>query len=549
MALVAGMASLVTGWLFSLEGLLLVGSVALLYYFLVVSVHRYFAERGVAHERPSSVLGNGSDFLLRRRHFTDVLEQLYRRFRRHRFFGYFDFLSPIYVIRDLELVKQICIKDFDHFLNHRIQLDENHDPLFGRALFAMRDTRWRNMRAVLSPAFTGSKMRQMFGLITAYCEAAVRTIEGETAGTGGYADLEMKELFRRFGNDIVATCAFGIEINSFRDRTNAFYTLGKELTNLDGIQGLKFLAFSSFPRLMQLLRLRLFSDKMTRFFRHVVLDTIGQRERKRIIRPDMIHLLMEARKQELKFDENGNVVHHNGTANGSEMDGIGPSKRLMDWTDDDLVAQCTVFFFGGYDTVSTLSAFMAHELAVNPDVQRRLREEVDEVRTALAGAPLTYETMQSMRYLDMVAMETLRKWTPAPFLDRMCTKPYVLEDYDGHKVQLRKGDGIWIPAYAIMRDPDLFPEPDRFDPERFATDGKGTVDPSTVLAFGIGPRNCIGSRFAIMEVKAVFYYLLSRFQLEMAPATQHPIRLKVTSLAPSAEKGFWIRFRVRQPAA
>uniref|UniRef100_T1DMW0 Putative cytochrome p450 9f2 n=1 Tax=Anopheles aquasalis TaxID=42839 RepID=T1DMW0_ANOAQ len=543
--------SLATGWLLSLEGLLLLGSLALLYYYVAVAGQRYFEERGVPHERPSSILGNGADFLLRRRHFTDVINTLYGRFRRHRFFGYFDFLSPIYVIRDLELVKQICIKDFDHFLNHRIELDENHDPLFGRALFAMRDTRWRNMRAVLSPAFTGSKMRQMFGLITAYCEAAVRTIECESTGATGYADLEMKELFRRFGNDIVATCAFGIEINSFRDRTNAFYTLGKELTNLDGIQGLKFLAFSSFPRLMKLLRMRLFSDRMTRFFRHVVLDTIAQRDRKRIVRPDMIHLLMEARRQELKLDENGNVRLGNGAADDGDSGKGAPSKRLMDWTDDDLVAQCTVFFFGGYDTVSTLSSFLAHELAVNPDVQRRLRAEVDEVRTALAGAPLTYETMQSMRYLDMVAMETMRKWTPAPFLDRMCTKPYVLEDYDGRKVQLRKGDGIWIPAYAIMRDPDLFPEPDRFDPERFAASaGKGTgVDPATMLGFGIGPRNCIGSRFALMEVKAVFYYLLSHFHLEMAPGTQHPLRLKITSLAPAAEKGFWIRFREREPTS
>ncbi|XP_052864367.1 probable cytochrome P450 9f2 [Anopheles cruzii] len=532
MALLTVGHSLVAG-LLSFEGLLLVGSLALLYYYYVVRAQRYFAERGVAHVRPTSVLGNGADFVLRRRHVADVLSDMYQRFRRHRFFGYYDFLSPIYVIRDLELVKQICIKDFDHFLNHRIELDENHDPLFGRALFAMRDTRWRNMRAVLSPAFTGAKMRQMFGLVTAYCEAAVQTIRAET-GTDGRSDLEMKELFRRFGNDILATCAFGIEINSFRDRTNAFYTLGKELTNLDGWQGIKFLAFSSFPRLMRLLRLRLFSERMTRFFRHVVRDTIAQREQQRIVRPDMINLLMAARKQELKFDENENVVEDDGQS--------GHPKRTMDWTDDDMVAQCTVFFFGGYDTVSTLSAFMAHELAVNPDVQRKLRDEIDEVRTNLGGRPFTYETMQSMAYLDMVAQETLRKWTPAPFLDRLCTKPYELRDYDGNTVQLRKGDGLWIPAWAIMRDPELFPEPDRFYPERFAA---GAVDPTTMLAFGLGPRNCIGSRFALMETKAVFYYLLSTFHLEMGPQTQHPIRMKVSSLGPSAEKGFWIRFRVR----
>lgn len=522
------------GGLFSAGGALALGTVALLYYYFVVRGSRYFAERGVAHLPPTPLLGNGADFLLRRRTMVEILIELYERFARHRFFGYFDFLTPIYVLRDLELVKQVCIKDFDHFLNHRIELDADHDPLFGRALFAMRDNRWRNMRTVLSPAFTGSKMRLMFGLITTYCETAVRTIRSETQG--GRADLEMKELFRRFGNDIVATCAFGIEINSFKDRTNAFYTLGKELTNLEGLQGLKFLAFSSFPRLMRLLRLKLFSDRMTTFFRHVVMDTITQRERQNVVRHDMINLLMEARTQELKFDENDNV-----TVNGGQ-------KRLMDWTDDDLTAQCTVFFFGGYDTVSTLSSFMAYALAVNPDVQERLREECDAVRASLAdGEKLSYETLQSMKYLDMVANETLRLWTPAPFLDRICTKPYVLEDYDGHKVQLRKGDGVWIPAAAIMRDPELFPDPDRFWPDRFATEHRGAMDSAALLGFGLGPRNCLGSRFALMEAKAIFYYLLTNFYLEKGPDTQHPIRMKKSSLAPSAENGFWIRFRVREP--
>uniref|UniRef100_A0A182N8E4 Cytochrome P450 n=1 Tax=Anopheles dirus TaxID=7168 RepID=A0A182N8E4_9DIPT len=530
---------LVSG-LLSLEGALAVSVAALLYYYLVVRATRYFAERGVPYVAPPvALLGNGADFMTRKRHITDVLGDMYRRFERHRFFGYFDFLSPIYVVRDLELVKQICIKDFDHFLNHRIQLDENHDPLFGRALFAMRDTRWRTMRTILSPAFTGSKMRLMFGLITTYCAAAVRTIRTEM-GADGCAELEMKELFRRFGNDIVATCAFGIEINSFRDRANAFFTLGKELTNLEGFQGVKFLAFSSFPRVMRALRLRLFSAKMTSFFRHVVMDTIAQREQRGIVRHDMINLLMEARKQELRVDENENVEVGGGGAGGADK------KRTVDWTDDDVTAQCTVFFFGGYDTVSTLSAFMAHELAVNPDVQERLRDEIDRVRASIGGAEkLTYETMQSMRYLDMVANETLRKWTPAPFLDRTCSKPYVLEDADGRKVQLRKGDGVWIPAAAIMRDPLLFPEPDRFWPERFAPDSPAPVDTAAMLAFGLGPRNCIGSRFALMETKAVFFFLLTHFRLEAGPRTQHPIQLKKASLAPSAEKGFWIRFRLR----
>ncbi|KAL9694908.1 hypothetical protein quinque_014193 [Culex quinquefasciatus] len=104
---------------------------------------------------------------------------------------------------------------------------------------------------------------------------------------------------------------------------------------------------------------------------------------------------------------------------------------MIAWNDDDLAAQCTVFLFAGFETVATLTSFMAHELAINSTVQAKLRAEVDATRAKLNGRRLTYEIIQEMTYLDMVVTETLRKWPPVPFLDRRCTKPYLLEDLDG----------------------------------------------------------------------------------------------------------------------
>lgn len=72
------------------------------------------------------------------------------------------------------------------------------------------------------------------------------------------------------------------------------------------------------------------------------------------------------------------------------------------WEDDDLTAQCLIFFFAGFDTASTLLCFLAHELAINPDIQARLIEEVDLFREQLEGQPMNYETINKMTYLDMV---------------------------------------------------------------------------------------------------------------------------------------------------
>lgn len=90
-------------------------------------------------------------------------------------------------------------------------------------------------------------------------------------------------------------------------------------------------------------------------------------------------------------------------------------------------------------------------------------------------------------------VETLRKWPPVMFIDRVCVKPYTLEDGSGHSIQLIKDDAIYIPIIGIHRDPEYYPDPDRFDPERFSDERKHEIKPFTYFPFGSGPRNCIGA--------------------------------------------------------
>jgi len=117
-----------------------------------------------------------------------------------RFVGIFEVRQPVIFIRDPELIKLITVKHFDHFVNHRTKIDENIEPLFGRSLFVMKDQRWKEMRSTLSPAFTGSKMRNMFSLVADCSNEAINYLLKEANEKP--MEIEMKDLFTRFVIDL-----------------------------------------------------------------------------------------------------------------------------------------------------------------------------------------------------------------------------------------------------------------------------------------------------------------------------------------------------------
>lgn len=205
-----------------------------------------------------------------------------------------------------------------------------------------------------------------------------------------------------------------------------------------------------------------------------------------------------------------------------------------------------IFILAGFNAVSLSIAFMAHELAMNPDIQQRLYEEILSFAAEFSDKPITYETLQSMKYLDMVICESLRRWPIGGAQDRYVNRPYELTNRDGSKVQLNVGDGIWVPIHGFQLDPKYFPEPERFDPERFSDANKDKIESGTYLPFGAGPRNCVGSRFALMEMKALFVYLLMEFSLHQCEKTMDPIVIKPgASVIMEPRDGFWLELRCR----
>nr|QZP43566.1 cytochrome P450 monooxygenase CYP9A198 [Ephestia elutella] len=511
-------------------------------------VYSRFSRHGVKHFRTVPFLGNMMDVTLRINHISDDIERLYKAYPNERFVGRYEFTNPMLMIHDIELVKKITVKDFEHFIDHRAFVDEQADPFFGRNLFSLKGQEWKDMRSTLSPAFTSSKMRLMLPFMVEVGNQMVLTLKNKIKQSGvGYTDLEGKDLTTRYANDVIASCAFGLKVNSHAEQDNEFYKMGKQASTFNYKQLLKFFGFVSFPKLMTLLKVSLFSDETKHFFKNVVMSTMRDREAHNIIRPDMIHLLMEAKKGQLVHDEKTSQDADAGFATVEESS-VGKKDINRVWSDDDLIAQAVLFFIAGFETVSSAMSFSLNELTTHPEVQEKLAQEIKE-NEIKNGGKFDYNSIQNMTYMDMVVSEVLRLWPPALALDRVCIKDYNLgraNDNTEKDYIIREGDGLNIPVWNFHRDPQYFPDPLKFDPERFSNERKHNINPLAYIPFGVGPRNCIGSRFALCEVKVMLYQLLQHFELSPCEKTCIPTVLSKENINMTIKGGQWMRLKIRQ---
>lgn len=496
---------------------ILTGLFAIYYFF---TGEDFFVKHGIPHTKPLFLFGNMARVIFRRTTFVEHMVDIYNIHKEAKYVGCYDFTYPVLMIRDLELIKNIAVKNFDHFTDHRNFTDPDLEPLFGNNLFSLRGDKWRGIRNLLTPAFTSSKMKAMFKLMSKCAETFSNSLNEQCAMKS--IEFNSKDIFTRYTNDAIATCAFGIAVDSMKDPNNEFYVLGKQATNFEGIKSLKFFIARSFPMFAKIFRMKLIDTEVEDFFYKLVSDTIKARDEQGINRPDMIQLMMETR--------------------GNKSDSKTPELTI-----ESMTSQAFIFFFGGFDSTSTLMCFVAHQIAICPEVQKKLQFEIDQVMEKCNGEP-TYEAINSMEYLDAVINETMRLYPAGAFIDRLCTKNYELPPtLPGAKpVMLKPGDNVWFGVWPMQRDPQYFSDPETFNPDRFMGDAKTNFNQNAFMPFGIGPRMCIGNRFALLETKVLFLYLLAKFDIIIGKKMLLPLRLSKSTFNLMAEGGFWLDLKPRK---
>ncbi|XP_069671897.1 probable cytochrome P450 6a14 [Periplaneta americana] len=499
---------------------LVVGLLGALYLYFSVK-YKYWKKKGVPHLQPTFPAGNVSDLMYSRKSIGEVYADFYRKFEGQRFAGIYQFHSPTLLALDPELIKNVLVKDFDHFHDRGFPFDEKIEPL-GANLFQLNGAKWKSLRNKLSPSLTSGKMKMMIQIMIDCGKELGKYLEDPARKQD---IVEVKDILARFTTDIIASAAFGIQCNCLKNPNAEFREWGRKLIEPSFNQKFRDLLYLTVPDLAISLGIPNIPSHLANFFIKVVEETVGHREKNNIKRNDFMQLLIQLLNNN-NIDEEEKQVTKGGD---------------VAITMTEVAAQSVIFFVAGFETSATTLSFCLYELALNPDIQDRLREEIDTVLEKYDGN-ITYEGIQEMSYLDNVLSETLRKHPPAPFVFRECTKEYKIPDSE---VVVDTGSKVLVPIMGLHYDPKYFPDPTRFDPDRFTEEVKKTRHHYSYLPFGEGPRICIGMRFALLQTKVGLVTLLSKYQFNVCEKTAVPFVYDPKSLILFMKGGTWLQVKNR----
>lgn len=478
-----------------------------LFYRYLTKNYNYWDKQNVPFVKPRMILGSFS-FFRKPLHETEL--ELYKKYGR--IYGRFDGSTAVLSVAEPELLKRILLKHFNVFPNHR-DLRFN-DPLMDNTLFALEGEAWRRVRNTVSPAFTGSKLKKMLALIEDCSDTLIKSLEKAVEER---EDIDCQKTFGAFTVGVIGRCAFGMKITSLLSDDDPFVENAKML--LQCLFSWRTVMTMLFPKVMKLFRISLLNPQTTQFYKNIVVKLVEQRKQEKEQRRDFLQLVLDAEKE--KPDLNNNCTSQQTTYSSPPADNNHSETQqnvTKGLSHDEFLAQCVTFFMAGYDSTTSLFSYALYNLATHEDCQQRLQQEIDEALSR-HGNSFSYDALSEMKYFDAVISETLRLCPPAIRADRRAETDYLLGDTG---IEIKKDMLVSIPIYAIHRDPEWYPQPDYFVPERFMS--PKTAPPAyTYLAFGAGPRLCLGMRFAQMQVKMCLAKILSSFQVQITEATQVPL--------------------------
>jgi len=254
----------------------------------------YWKKKGVPFLKPSFPLGNCGELILLRKSFGETYTGLYNKLEGNKFGGVYLLHRPQLIIRDPDLIKTVLVKDFDHFHDHGFASDEKIDPLSGN-LFMLNGSKWRELRAKLSPTFTSGKMKLMFQTMN-NCGKELTEHLKTPADQGEM--LEFRDVLAKYSTDIIASCAFGIECNCLKNPDAEFRKWGRRIfePTFDAIaRGMLYFLIPSVPIALGISNTP--TDIIT-FFRTLVHETVNFREKHSIKRDDFLQLLIRLKNKE-----------------------------------------------------------------------------------------------------------------------------------------------------------------------------------------------------------------------------------------------------------
>lgn len=518
------------------------GLILLLFYVKTSQKLLYWKERNFPYAEITvfELYRKMSIFVFRLKSMDAVVKDMYDSGAGMKYFGQIGLHKNEIVLRDPDMVYNVMIKDFTYFMDRPFPVDEKTDPLSGH-LFALKGDRWRALRYKLAPTFTTGKLRTMSKQLFESADSIVEYVSHK------HEPLEVKQLVYSYTLDIIASVAFGMKVDAHKyldGERSQFVDMSLRFFQMTKWRFFKFIMITLFKDFSKAVGLTLTEDDVKAFFFDLVRDIIQHRKETGRKSNDFLQLMMNMKEEDEKYGAKMSEMKKE-MVNLEEEDkelfeNLDTSKKgtqHFEFTDANLAANTFIFISGGSETTATALTFALYELSNNPAVQQKLQDEID---STLIDQELDFATVSSMAYLNQVVLEVLRKHPPIALMNRHCVQDYKIPG-TGHVI--RKDDEIVIPVSSIQNDPEFFPDPEVFNPDRFVD--PDSIRKGTYFPFGLGPRFCIAQRFAILSIKVLLVKLLMAFNVKMSSKTKTPIKFQTELFTKSFDGGLWVEFEAR----
>jgi len=426
--------------------------------------------------------------------------------------GWYRGPSPAIWTNSPEILKEIFVKDSAAFID-RPMLDRTDNIPH---LINMKGEQWKRARSFLAPTFTAAKLKKLSTImgerVFTMLEIIDRQVEEEE---GGEADMDVNELYQRLTLDTIGQVALAMNVNCQKDQNDRFLKMVRD--SLDRQIDSTVILGSCFPMVEYVLAWWC-SKKGRKKTNIVIIDKCREVLRARRANPpakppvDVLQLCIEA----------------------AGKDGVNLSE-------DEIVAHEFIFILAGYETTAAALEFTTYLLAKNPSCQEKLQEEIDS-HFPSQDCLVDYDSVGELHYLDQVLHESMRVYPPIPLhIGRWASEEKTICGWT-----IPQGTGVLAALWSLHHDPAFWPDPWKFDPERFAPENRDKIIEMTYMPFGEGPRNCIGRRFALMEAKMALVHMFKRYTIGLSPKTPDPlpIRNKGLTLAVRGDE-LWLNIQRR----
>ncbi|CAG2103193.1 unnamed protein product, partial [Medioppia subpectinata] len=422
---------------------------------------------GVNGPKPLPALGN--ILMLYLKPFPIVELELLDKYGK--IYGAFNGNLPVLTLSDPTFIKLILIKDFHNFTNRR-KFNTKHEILDSNVLYS-RDEKWKRMRSISSPVFSNIKLKKVYPLLME-CVNDFLVVLRDYTQKG--EEIDLKELSGNLSMDVIARCAFATKINAYRDRNNPFITSAKNIFHPTVFKiGASFLAPESLLKFLNITSI--FDEKSNEFFFNISRELMNKRRINKEKHNDFLQLLVDTADEGEEADKNHkqSALKEDMTQNANlpkELSNeiINKNRKRLSLTDNEIISQSWLFLLAGYETASTAIAFCFYELALNPDIQDKV---YDEIQAAIdPNAQMDYDILSTLPYLDAVISESLRRYPPFCRVEREVKSDYQLADTG---ITLKAGDLVHISIYAVHHNEEYFPNAQKFIPERFLAENRHTI--------------------------------------------------------------------------